>query len=88
VPEITPVEALKVSPGGRVPEERLSVIGFVPGARTRFMAYGTPTVPPSGKPVSVGSGFTVIVVVAEFIVPDTIAVTVNDIGTVTPVGAV
>jgi hypothetical protein len=52
------------------------------------MAYGTPTVPPSGKPVSVGSGFTVIVVVAEFIVPDTIAVTVNDIGTVTPVGAV
>ena len=85
---IAPVVALNVKPGGRVPAEITNVRGAVPPAGLKLPVYGTPTVPVAGMLASVGSGFTVMVAVAELFVPVTAAVNVTMICDVIPAGAV
>lgn len=45
VPEITPVEALRVSPGGKEPALIDHVYGFVPPDAVSVPEYGVPTLP-------------------------------------------
>jgi hypothetical protein len=85
---IAPVVALNVKPGGIDPAVITKVKGAVPPAGLKLPVYGTPTVPVGGTLASVGSGFTVIVAVAELFVPVTAAVNVTIICDVIPAGAV
>jgi hypothetical protein len=79
---------LKLNPGGKVPAERLNVIGAVPPAGFVPLLYAAPTVPVSVTTVSVGSGFTVIVALLALVVPVTAAVNVTIICVVSPGTAV
>jgi hypothetical protein len=88
VPEITPVDALKVSPAGSDPLTMLVVSGAVPPAETIVVLYATPTIPSGGTPLRVGSGFTVILTVSWFFVFGIAATRVSCMGAVIPDGAV
>ena len=88
VPEITPVDALNVSPAGSDPLTMLVVRGAVPPAETIVVLYATPTIPSGGAPLRVGSGFTVILTVSWFFVFGIEATRVNCMGAVIPDGAV
>jgi hypothetical protein len=88
VPVMAPVVALNVKPGGSDPAAITNVNGAVPPAGLKLPMYGTPTVAVAGTLASVGSGFTVMVAVAELFVPATSAVKVTIIWDVIPAGAV
>src|SRR5271168_3930939 len=87
VPEMTPVPASKVRPGGREPIV-VKVRGAVPPVAFSVVVYGVPTVPEGGVPKIAGSGFTVMLTTLELAVPSIAAVTVNFICEVIPAGAV
>jgi hypothetical protein len=55
VPEMTPDDAVRFKPAGRVPAEMLQVYGIVPPVAPSVAEYALPTVPP-GNDVVVTEG--------------------------------
>jgi hypothetical protein len=71
VPEITPLEAIRLSPAGRLPEVIDHVYGVVPAAAVRAAVYGALTTPCGKVAVEIARGDEVLVVLAAAILTGT-----------------
>lgn len=69
VPEITPVEGLSESPGGKAPDEIDQVYGVVPPLAARVREYETPTLPLGSDEVVIVRGGICTVRVVPPVIP-------------------